>query len=49
MATNRMRKNRKWILDIKIGNGMMLHMEEESESVVACTQIKDDIKQMKTT
>jgi imidazoleglycerol phosphate synthase glutamine amidotransferase subunit HisH len=44
-----MRKNRKWIFGIKIGNGMMVHMEEESESVAACAQIKDDIKQMKTT
>jgi hypothetical protein len=48
-ATNRMRKNRKWIFDIMPGNGMIVHMEEESESVVACAQIKDDIKQMKTT
>ena len=44
-----MRKNRKWIFDIKTGNGMIVHMEEESESVAACAQIKDDIKQMKTT
>ena len=27
---------------------MMVHMEEVSEEVAACTQIKDDIKQMKT-
>jgi hypothetical protein len=37
------------IFDIKKGNGMILHMEEESESVAACTQIKDDKKQMKMT
>ena len=43
-----MRKNRKQIFDIKTGNGMTVHMEEEEESVVACAQIKDDIKQMKT-
>ena len=44
-----MRKNRKWIIDIKTGTGMIALMEEESESVAACAQIKDDIKQMKTT
>jgi hypothetical protein len=44
-----MRKNRIWIFDIKTGNGMILHMEEESESVAAFSQIKDDIKPMKTT
>jgi hypothetical protein len=48
-ATNRMRKNRKWIFDIRTGNGMIVQMEDESETVAACTQIKDDIKQMKTT
>ena len=37
------------MLGIKTGNGMPVHMEEESESVAACAQIKDDIKQMKTT
>jgi hypothetical protein len=42
-----MRKNRKGIFDIKPGNGMIMHMEEESESVAACAH-KDDIKQMKT-
>ena len=26
-----MRKNRKRIFDIKTGNGMMMHMEEESD------------------
>jgi hypothetical protein len=31
-----MRKNRKWIFDIKTGNIMIVHMEEESESVAAC-------------
>ena len=41
-----MRKNRKWIFDIKTGNGIIVHMEEESESVAACAQIKDDIKQI---
>jgi hypothetical protein len=44
-----MRKNRKWIFDIMTGNGMIVHMEEESESVAACAQIKDDIKQIKMT
>jgi hypothetical protein len=44
-----MRKNWKWIFHIETGNGMIVHMEEESESVAACTQIKDDIKQMKMT
>jgi hypothetical protein len=44
-----MRKNRKWIFDIKTGNGMIVHIEEESESVAACAHIKDDIKKMKTT
>ena len=44
-----MRKKRIWIFDIKTGNGMIVHMEEESESVAACALIKDDIKQMKTT
>ena len=48
-ATNRMRKNWKWIFDIKTGKRMIVHMEEESESVAACAQIKDDIKQMKMT
>ena len=28
---------------------MILHMKEESELVAACTQIKDDINEMKTT
>ena len=28
---------------------MIVHMEEEYESVAACAHIKDDIKQMKTT
>jgi hypothetical protein len=28
---------------------MIMHMEEESESVAACAQIKDDIKKMMTT
>ena len=44
-----MRKNRKSISHIKTGNGMIMHMEEKSESVAARAQIKDDIKQMKTT
>jgi hypothetical protein len=35
--------------DIKTGNVMMVHMEGEEESVAACTQIKEDRKQMKTT
>jgi hypothetical protein len=39
-----MRKTRKWIFDIKTGNRMIVHMEEESESVAACAQIKDDHK-----
>ena len=30
------RKNRKWIFDIKTGNGMIIHAEEESESHVVC-------------
>jgi hypothetical protein len=44
-----MRRNRKWIIDIKTGNGIVVHMGEESESVAAGAQIKDDIKQMKMT
>ena len=44
-----MRKKRKWVFGIKTGNGMPVHMEEESESVAACAQGKDDKKQMKTT
>ena len=44
-----MRKKRKWIFDIKTGNGMIVHMEQESESAAACAKIKDDIKQIKTT
>ena len=44
-----MRKNRKWIFDIKTGNGMIEHMEEKSEPVAVHAQIKDDIKQVKTT
>ena len=44
-----MRKNQKWIFDINEGNGMMVCVEEESDVVAACTHIKDDIKQMKTT
>jgi hypothetical protein len=44
-----MGKNWKWIFDIKTGNGMIVHMEEESESVALCAQIKDNIKQVKTT
>ena len=36
-VTNRMRKNRKWIFDIKTGNGMI----EKSESVATCAQIKN--------
>jgi hypothetical protein len=31
-ATNRMRKNRKWIFDIRTGNGMIVQMEDESET-----------------
>ena len=34
-VTNRMRKNRKRILDIKTGNGMIVHVEEESD--VSCS------------
>ena len=44
-----MRKNQKSISHIKIGNRMIMHMEEKSESVAAHAQIKDDLKQMKTT
>ena len=44
-----MRKNHKWVFYIKTGNGMPGHTEEESESVAAYAQDKDDIKQMKTT
>jgi hypothetical protein len=44
-----MRKKRKWIFNIKTGNGMIVHMEEESESTAACAKIKDDIKQMMMT
>ena len=44
-VTNRMRK---WVFDIKTGNGMPMHMEV-SESIAAGTQSKDDIEQMKRT
>ena len=44
-----MRKNRKWVFDIKIGNGLLVHTEEESESIEEYAQSKDDIKQMKIT
>ena len=43
-----MRINRKWICDINTGNGMIVHVEGKSESVAACAQIKDDMKQLKT-
>jgi hypothetical protein len=38
---------REWIFGSKTGNGMIVHMVELS--VEACAQIKEDIKQMKTT
>ena len=44
-----MKKKRKLFFDIKTGNGMMMHLKEEEESVVARAQIKDNIKQMKAT
>ena len=48
-VANILRKNRKWISHIRTGKGMIVYMEEKSESVAACAQIKDDIKQVKTT
>ena len=39
-ATDRMRKNRKWIFDIRTGNGMIMHKEEESETDAAFKQIR---------
>ena len=35
-----MRKNRKWIFDIKTGNGMIMHKEEEAETDAAFKQIR---------
>ena len=46
-VTNRMRIKRKWIFDINTGNGMIVHVEGKSESVAACAQIKDDMKNLR--
>ena len=44
-----MRENWKQILDIKTGNGIIVHVEEESDVLCGMRTNKDDIKQMKTT
>ena len=45
-----MRKNQKWIFDIKTGNGSCMWKKNKNHMwYAALAQIKDDIKQMKKT
>ena len=44
-----MRKRQKQIYEIKTGNGIIMHMVKTEESVAACAQSKDDIKQFEMT